>query len=193
MQSLGYLGTSTIKRQPVIAYLPPSVNLSEHGYNVRLRAGRAPGDGNCLFHSLASLLQEEDFVCPHCHTTADSLRQIVAQTVLIDHPRFFTACEFWKEVCDDDEFVFYRPLKDDHLPLQEKSREKLYRIMLSPRKYWGDQYSLDMLATLLQLNLVVYNSYSARIIRPGKHIKPRTTLFLQLDLAMNHYSPLFKV
>lgn len=191
MQNLGYLGTSMVQSKSAREILSPTVSLLEHGYDVRLRPGSAPGDGNCLFHSLTFLLQKEDFVCPHRHTTAQSLRAIVAQTVLIDHPRFFSACEFWKAVCDDNEFEFYRPFKNEPLPLSEKSRQKLHDIMLSSNKYWGDQYSLDMLSTILKLNIVVYNNYSAKIIAPGKHVLPRTTLFL--NLSRNHYSPLFKV
>ena len=120
--------------------------------NIPYRVNRivnVPSDGDCLFWAIAHSMAHE-------HTN-QSLRRLVAQSVLFDHPLLLTSCAHWKNLCEVvEDFQFYRNLRKEPLPLSPQNKKKLYQNLMNADLYWGDEYALTVLAVLLRRNLYVF-------------------------------------
>lgn len=96
--------------------------------------------------------------------SARDLRKYVAASVTVRHPLRDTALECWRagaSVADLPDYRFFAPLGAKDV-LRSRDFHKLAMRMMRPRLYWGDDYALEVLSTLLMRRIIV--------VRVGEHV-----------------------
>lgn len=166
-------------------------------------------NGDCLFHSihlgLLSIIKQA--------YTSYELRSAVASSVLESSPEVNATLQNWRELLYMgikeaqpeviQEYQHARCLLREQPPFSHDCRENLRRDMLSPTKYWGDQYAIMVLERLLNVKLVILKKsklmrrenapdyYTSDIqlgVEQTSQFNPKWFIVLILDGA--HFTPL---
>jgi hypothetical protein len=165
-----------------------------------------PGDGNCLFAALAHIVLDrvsrgrrwsEGEADKMVTSVAQLLRSKVAGRVLSGTDADADGVvgvwhKLWKSAVREKNAelqVEFRHMSNVGYPLTALDRRILFRNMMNPAIYWGDEFALRSLEQLLQCRLCVIDS-TLRVIRrePGPPQRPDFIAFLLL--RNQHYQPL---
>lgn len=165
-----------------------------------------PGDGNCLFTSLSHVLLDR-LARGRRWAQGDFERQVAAVARLLRSrvaARVLDAADaeadqvvatwhkLWKGAVREKNAelqVEFRHMSNVGYPLTALDRRILFRNMMRPAIYWGDEFALRSMERLLHCRLCVIDA-SLRVIRrePGPPQQPHFVAFLLL--RNQHYQPL---
>ena len=137
--------------------------------------------GNCLFDSLAYALTHHGW-----DGDGMQLRELVLEAVRQGGDHVNAAVAHWVELCNLPEYRFAGCVKNEQQPLDAEQRNKLAAQMRNVNKYWGDDFSLQVLSNKLKLRVTVLRCGTAAFIQPQLNT-PTHTVILALKNA--HYTP----
>lgn len=172
--------------------------ISSGDYSMR-RTIPVPSDGDCLFHCIAMVMKD---LGKDVH--ARQLRYHVAQTMFQDDPRVNSVIQKWVELYtaiaaiqppDREllrEYLHVREVaeKYGHEPLCQEARESIYRHMMHRGIFYGEEYSIDVLRDVLDLDILVLSpkevgrSLNALLKR---HVKHKNFFCFLVLVGGNHY------
>jgi hypothetical protein len=138
--------------------------------------------GNCLFDSLAHGL-----VMHGWRGTGMKLREIVLDCIRDGGEKVDAAVEHWTALSMLDEYSFVRCVENEARPLSEKARAKLAKTMQVCAKYYGDDFSMRVLANKLNIRITVLRDGSAAFMQPEATSPTHTLLVALKDV---HYTPI---
>ena len=151
-----------------------------------------PGDGSCFFKSLEYIMGAEVWA-------SFSLRFLVARSVLekdpiMDSQTTLTTVDLWKNQAEADPSGVEATLMDKVVGSDGLlNRYQLFENMLDPRKYWGDQYAILVLESILLVRILVILSKekaSTAVHDVQWYMDRDIDLFVVLNLDREHYEPL---
>lgn len=128
--------------------------------------------GNCLFDSLAHALTHHGW-----DGDGMQLRELVLEAVRQGGDNVNAAVAHWVELSSLPEYRFAACVKKEKQPLTAEQRIKLAEQMRNVNKYWGDDFSLQVLSSKLKLRVTVLRCGSTAFIQP-KHNTPTHTAIL---------------
>lgn len=154
-----------------------------------------PKDGSCFFKSLEYILGSQVW-------TSFSLRFLVARSVLekdpiVDTYVTSTMIDLWKSQSQVDGNNVETSLMEQVIsPDGSLNRYQLFENMLDRHRYWGDQYAIIVIESILLFRvLVVVPSETQPVAASSAHdaqwyIDRDINLFVVVQLHHEHYEPM---
>ena len=127
--------------------------------------------GNCFFDSLAHAFHNHGW-----SGSGKELREIVLETVRQGGEFVDAAVAHWVELCALEEYKFASCIKNEPQPLSQAARNMLAKTMRNVNKYWGDDFSLQVIANKLKMRITVLRSESTAFIQPQYNTPSHTVI-----------------
>ena len=112
------------------------------------------------------------------------MRGMVADTVRKGGEDVESAVKFWIELQDLPEYKFARGVT---LPITSDKLDTLADAMLSHKLYWGDDFSIRVLARKLNIRLVILRDGTPTIVQSETKTPTHAVI---LGLHREHYAPI---
>lgn len=165
----------------------------------KLNIQQVPGNGDCLFYSVAYILQswytrkesETKIGVPDLESLCKYLRSKVALRVLDESDAqcsdvIQTWHNLWSDAVKEKDMEMIHEMKHMHNVLQPMTvvdRRVLFKNMLDSSIYWGDEFALQSLENFLGCMFVVVNdrfAFVQRQYRPETLLNPKWISMLLL-------------
>jgi hypothetical protein len=175
--------------------------------NFRLNIQPVPGDGDCLFYSVSHILNnrfssaERKSAIPKISELAKYLRSKVAMRVMDARDEESNAIistwhKLWSDALrekDTELMMEMRHMQNVMQPMSTIDRKILFRNMLNPGIYWGDEFALKTMEKALGCIFVVVNDRFEIVQREytKSGVSPSTAKWISMLLLRGmHYEPL---
>ena len=112
------------------------------------------------------------------------MRGIVADTVRCGGSDVDSAVRFWIELSYLPEYKFVRGVE---LPLTPDKLDAVADAMLSRKLYWGDDFSIRVLAEKLNIRMVILRDGTPTIVQSESKTPTHAVI---LGLRREHFSPI---
>jgi hypothetical protein len=190
-----------IEEYPGMSAAPPPPPASDF----KLHIQAVPGDGDCLFFSVAHILRDrfkdadEKGSMPDIKSFAKYMRSKVALRVLDESDAECTEIintwhSLWYDALREKDMEMMHEMKHMHnvlRPLSKVDRRILFRNMMEPSIYWGDEFALQSMERFLGCMFVVVNERFAFVQRQYSRITLEEPKWISMLLLRGaHYEPL---
>lgn len=149
-----------------------------------------PGNGDCLFHAVAAALRE-GLRGTASHT---ALRQLVARTVLQPDRAAAAALTTWMGMVEagmgaevPHALCVYGAYLRQGRRFTAADLHALYHSMMDSRRYWGDEYAIQVLERAYKCCLLIYAPDGTRMGHVTSHVPD---FYVPLLYDGGHYSQL---
>jgi len=177
------------------------------GGEFRLTIQAVPGDGDCLFYSVSHILHsrfskaELKSAVPKMSELAKYLRSKVAMRVMdVTDEESNSIISTWHRLWSDalrekdmELMMEMRHMQNVMQPMSTIDRKILFRNMLNPGIYWGDEFALKTMEKALSCIFVVVNDRFEIVQREYSKsgVNPSTAKWISMLLLRGmHYEPL---